>query len=299
MRWREITDLLGFVGAMRLCLMLTALLFFITTSGLQVTSGTGLVARWGLNEGIGSSIANSVAGGSNGTAVGGPLWVPGAPFAAGTDPAPSAPTGLDATPGAGRIDLDWNANSESDIAGYNIYRDSVVGGGSTVQVMAAGDIASCSSTGDEATAALLASRPGDVLALGDNVYEDGTLAEFNNCYNPSWGQVKARTHPAAGNHEYQTANASGYFSYFGSAAGDPALGYYSYDYGTWHIVVLNSNCDNVSCAAGSAQEQWLRADLAASAAQCTLAIWHHPRFSSATLTATTRRRRRSSRLSTT
>ncbi|MEP7378988.1 MAG: LamG-like jellyroll fold domain-containing protein, partial [Chloroflexota bacterium] len=250
-----------------------------TARDLQLTSGTGLVARWGLNEGTGNAVANSISGGSAGTALNGPIWVPGAPFAAGTDPAPAPPGGLTATPGAGQIGLSWNANSEPDLAGYNIYRDSVVGGAS-VTVSAAGDIASCSSTGDEATAALLSTISGDVLALGDNVYESGTLTEFNNCYNPTWGQAKARTHPAPGNHEYGTANAAGYFSYFGSAAGSPSLGYYSYNYGTWHIVVLNSNCANVSCAAGSTQEQWLRADLAASSNQCTLAFWHHPRFSS-------------------
>ena len=251
-----------------------------TARDLQLTSGNGLVARWGLNEGSGNALANSVSGGSTGTAVGGPLWVPGAPFAASTDPAPAAPTGLGATPGPGRVDLAWTANSEPDIAGYNVYRGGAISG-PTVNALAAGDIASCSSSGDEATAALLDNLPGTVLALGDNVYEDGTIAEFNNCYNPTWGRAKARTAPAAGNHEYQTGNANGYFTYFGAAAGNPTQGYYSYDYGTWHVIVLNSNCANVSCSAGSTQEQWLRADLAANTdEQCTLAYWHHPRFSS-------------------
>jgi hypothetical protein len=83
-----------------------------------------------------------------------------------------------------------------------------------------------------------------------------------------------------GNHEYNTSGASGYYSYFGAAAGDPSKGYYSYDLGGWHFVVLNSNCGVVSCASGSPQEVWLRNDLAAHAAACTLAYWHHPRFSS-------------------
>jgi hypothetical protein len=120
-----------------------------------------------------------------------------------------------------------------------------------------------------------------VLLLGDNQYEDGTLAKYNASYDPSWGRVKATTRPAPGNHEYNTAGATGYYAYFGAAAGDPARGYYSYDVGTWHLVALNSNCAAIGgCGAGSAEEQWLRADLAAHPAACTLAYWHHPRFSS-------------------
>jgi acid phosphatase type 7 len=151
-----------------------------------------------------------------------------------------------------------------------------------VVLVGAGDIASCSSTGDEATASLLDNIAGTVFLLGDNVYDSGTATEYANCYNPSWGRHKARTQPSPGNHEYTTATAAGYYGYFGSAAGDPAKGYYSYNAGDWHIIVLNSNssCTTISCAAGSPQEQWLRADLAANTKPCTLAYWHHPRFNS-------------------
>ena len=148
-------------------------------------------------------------------------------------------------------------------------------------VLAAGDIASCTSTGDEVTAAMLDGQPGTVVTLGDNVYDSGTTAEFSSCYDPGWGRHKARTHPAVGNHEYGTPGAAGYFGYFGAAAGDPAKGYYSFDLGAWHLIALNSNCDAIGgCAAGSPQETWLRADLKAHPASCTLAYWHHPRFSS-------------------
>ena len=147
-------------------------------------------------------------------------------------------------------------------------------------IVAAGDIAQCNSSNDEATALLVDDIPGTVAVLGDNVYENGSATEYTNCYAPSWGRHKARTRPSVGNHEYQTANASGYYGYFGSAAGDPATGYYSYDLGAWHVVVLNSNCSIVSCDAGSAQEHWLRADLAANTKSCTLAYFHHPRFNS-------------------
>jgi acid phosphatase type 7 len=150
-------------------------------------------------------------------------------------------------------------------------------------LVGAGDISSCyvGNQGDEATARLLDVITGAVFTAGDNAYPDGTLDQFNTCYDPTWGRHKARTHPAPGNHEYHTSNAAGYFSYFGAAAGDPSQGYYSYDLGAWHIIVINSNCGFIGgCQAGSAQEQWLRADLAAHPANCTLAYWHHPRFSS-------------------
>jgi acid phosphatase type 7 len=150
-------------------------------------------------------------------------------------------------------------------------------------LVGAGDIASCSSSGDEATALLLTSVAGTVFTLGDNVYDNGTTTEFNNCYGPSWGQVsiKSRTRPVAGNHEYNTTNATGYYGYFGSAAGDPTKGYYAYDHGTWRVYVLNSNCSPIGgCGAGSAQEVWLRGDLTANPRSCVVAMWHHPRFSS-------------------
>jgi len=148
-------------------------------------------------------------------------------------------------------------------------------------VLAAGDIASCASGGDEATATLLDSLAGTVITLGDNVYENGSALEFASCYGPSWGRHLARTMPAAGNHDYNTAGAAGYYGYFGAAAGDPAKGYYSYDVGVWHLVAINSNCAAIGgCGAGSPQEVWLRGDLAAHPAACTLAYWHHPRFSS-------------------
>jgi hypothetical protein len=87
--------------------------------------------------------------------------------------------------------------------------------------------------------------------------------------------------PSPGNHEYNTANATGYYGYFGNPAGDPTEGYYSYNLGAWHILVINSNCSAIGgCGAGSPQEVWLRADLAAYPSMCALAYWHHPRFSS-------------------
>jgi acid phosphatase type 7 len=121
--------------------------------------------------------------------------------------------------------------------------------------------------------------PSAIAMLGDAQYDRGTAAEFAGSFAHTWGGLRPRTHPTVGNHDYLTPGASAYFSFFGAAAAPPN-GYYSYDLGAWHIVVLNSNCTYVSCASGSPQESWLRADLAAHPARCTLAYWHHPRFSS-------------------
>jgi hypothetical protein len=131
------------------------------------------------------------------------------------------------------------------------------------------------------TATLLdAIRPDAVLALGDLQYESGTAAAFAASYDKTWGRWKAMTHPAPGNHEFNTKGGAGYFAYWGSAAGAPGKGWYSFDVGAWHIVALNSNCAIVGCAATSEQARWLQADLAAHQAKCTLAYWHHPRYSS-------------------
>jgi hypothetical protein len=148
-------------------------------------------------------------------------------------------------------------------------------------LLAAGDIADCT-PGAEETADLLDTLAGTIVTLGDNAYPDGSEEDFADCYEPTWGRHKARTWPSVGNHEYHTPGAAAYYAYFGAAAGDPAKGYYSFDLGDWHLIALNSNCGQVGgCGAGSPQEQWLRADLLANVADCTLAYMHHPRFSSA------------------
>jgi hypothetical protein len=152
----------------------------------------------------------------------------------------------------------------------------------TVTLVGAGDIARCDGDGDSRTAALLETIPGTVFTLGDNAYNRGSREEFARCYGPTWGRARPRTRPVIGNHEYGTPRASGYFDYFGAAAGPRGKGYYSYDVGAWHVVVLNTTCGAVpgGCGVGSPQERWLRADLAASRAVCTVAMTHQPPFTS-------------------
>jgi acid phosphatase type 7 len=148
-------------------------------------------------------------------------------------------------------------------------------------LIGAGDIADCTElAGAQATATLLAANPGTVMAVGDLAYPDGTKENFE-CYDKTWGRFKSRTRPAVGNHEFHSASATYYFQYFGPVAGDFRDGFYSYDLGAWHIIVLNSECDEVGgCGAGSREEKWLRADLAAHPSACTLSYFHKPLFSS-------------------
>ncbi|MDP3911066.1 MAG: metallophosphoesterase [Gemmatimonadales bacterium] len=145
-------------------------------------------------------------------------------------------------------------------------------------LIGAGDIAVCGSNqNDDATARLLDSIPGIVFTAGDNAYQDGSFEDFSLCYDPTWGRHKNRTRPSPGNHDYHTLGATGYFNYFGVLAGDSGVGYYRYQLGSWSVFSLNSN---ISMAAGSPQEQWLRDQLSVLRTPCSVAYWHHPRFSS-------------------
>ena len=224
-----------------------------TSMSQELTTGTGLRGRWGLNDGSGTTADNSV-GAPDGTLTGGPAWVVGYPF---TPVPPSDPVFV----GAGDIAGTWSE--------------------------------------DEDTALLLDGIPGTVFTIGDNVYPDGTASEFSTYYVPTWGRHKARTRPTAGNHDYNTPGATGYYGYFNDGnptgpAGDNDKGYYSYDIEgdgfEWHIVVLNSECETPGglwqpggCAAGSTQEQWLRTDLANASTNNIIALMHKPRYSSTAL----------------
>ena len=160
----------------------------------------------------------------------------------------------------------------------------------------AGDIAACNSPWDEATAAIvdsvlkadsIASVEDAVFTLGDNAYPDGSARDFALCFTPSWGdsakRIISRIRPSPGNHEHETEEAAPYYKYFGDRAGSPRKGYYSYNLGEWHVVVLNSEIvvNQVFSAKEQAdQEEWLREDLKGSSRKCTVAYFHHPRYSS-------------------
>lgn len=150
-------------------------------------------------------------------------------------------------------------------------------------LVAAGDVARCTSPRDEATAALLAGSSDPIAVLGDLAYPGSGPTDIIDCFGASWGPYKSRMRPVPGNHEYDVVNGVPYFDYFGAQAGTRNQGWYSYDLGSWHVVALNSNCGAIGgCAATSPQTTWLRVDLAATTKPCIAAYWHHPLFTSST-----------------
>ncbi len=143
-------------------------------------------------------------------------------------------------------------------------------------LVGAGDIASCRSSGDEATSRLLDGIRGTIFTIGDNAYRSSDDDPMK-CFSASWGRHLRRIRPVPGNHEYEEGFIDEYFDYFGAAAGERGKGYYSYNLGRWHIIALNSMID---AHWSGDQGEWLREDLARNRHGCTLAYFHHPRFSS-------------------
>lgn len=231
-----------FVAAFMLLIGGAALVGQLGTTGAPSPSASG----GGPTAEPGASIGSDGSGGSGGSDGSGASGNPGSPS---FDPTPTALTGPTGDP----------------------------------ILIGAGDIADCGSDGDEATAALLDGLPGTVFTAGDNVYPSGTVEAFTACFMPSWGRHLERIRPAPGNHDWDPGSLDAYAATFGAAAaaGPGGASWYAYDLGSWHIVVLDSSCERVGgCGPDSAQGAWLAADLAASGARCTLAIFHHPRFSS-------------------
>ena len=146
----------------------------------------------------------------------------------------------------------------------------------------AGDISICGQMGDDETAEILLNRVGSGLyfSAGDSSNEYGNLYEYQNCFEPSWGQLMPDLRVVPGNHDYYSDPLENYWIYFDGIAGQPGKGWYSFEHGDWHIVMMNSNCGYVGCGPSSEQIAWLKQDLSISENQCSLAIWHHPRFNS-------------------
>lgn len=158
----------------------------------------------------------------------------------------------------------------------------------TKRVVAVGDIACPPTFAVTATTCrhaavadrVAALRPDGLFIPGDIQYPKGEIENFRQSFDVSWGRFSKIWRPAPGNHEYYTPGAAGYFDYFGAAAGPDRRGYYSFNIGAWHVVSLNTNCKIVGCGFNSAQNKWLRRDLARTRRKCVAAIVHHPLLSS-------------------
>jgi hypothetical protein len=152
----------------------------------------------------------------------------------------------------------------------------------TITLTGAGDIADCSRDGAGRTAAIVAAQTGWVFTVGNSAYENGSAADYSNCYAPTWGRVLGRTIlPVAGDRDWATDGAAGFRGYFGDRAAPAGVTWYSMNLGTWHVVVLDSSCAQVGgCDVSSPQGRWLAQDLESNPVRCTVAFWHHPRFSS-------------------
>jgi hypothetical protein len=252
--------------------------------GAGVGTGTGLVLR-----GQGSTSALEPL-----QPAGIPTTTGGVPAEPHLDPAATTgdPAGRTASPTTGRTPAATPSTGSAHPSKTAAGAGASASAAGPVTIAAAGDIACPASSPDyaggagtagacrqRATSDLVAGHGYDaVLVLGDLQYDNGSAASFQQVYGPTWGRVRSVTRPVIGNHEYGSGG-DAYFDYFGAAAGPRGQGWYSFDLGGWHVVALNSNCDRVGCARGSAQERWLAADLAAHPSRCTLAMWHHPRWS--------------------
>ena len=294
---------IGAIGALRWCVLAAALLgAAVSSAGCPKATSKGRVPPPGAGgAGAEPGGAGGAPPGAGGNVGGG--GQPGAGGAAGTGaggggrggPPPEVDANLSMSPDGRAMNAPDTGGRE---AGPEAAPGADTGGGPSIHVAAAGDIAAAMD-GDEATTADLlhkvhAQKPLQaILMLGDGAYRFARLAEYRRLYEPTWGVpvFKAMTYPIPGNHEYlENPSGGGYYDYWNGVgqmngkAGERGKGYYSFDLGVWHVVALNSNedCAHVACGEGSAQLAWLRADLAANRAFCTLAMVHAPRFQSGT-----------------
>ena len=152
-----------------------------------------------------------------------------------------------------------------------------IAGDRNAEVIVVGDIGWCGSSGPAATAQLVDRLSGLLLLAGDIAYPNGSAADFQNCFDPTWGRFRERWHAAPGNHDYLTPNAEAYFNYFGEAAGGDRTGYYTMLVGDWQVLMLNSN---VPAQRNTPQWEFVRREMDLQRRPCTLAVWHHPLFSS-------------------
>ena len=127
------------------------------------------------------------------------------------------------------------------------------------------------------------------LMLGDNAYENGTDSEYQAAVFDMYPTILRQSvlWPTIGNHDTaQSSNPPAGLPYFAmftlpanAEAGGMASGtekYYSFDYANIHFICLDSMTSDRSST--GAMANWLRADLASTTRQWTIAFWHHPPY---------------------
>jgi hypothetical protein len=165
-------------------------------------------------------------------------------------------------------------------------------GGAALSIAAVGDIHSDSSNPNSTATAAEAAKAEIILGLGDYQYPDGSMSDFNTYFDRSgWGANVPKLYPVLAPNHDQYWRAGSTMNYFN---GGGASGYkapvilspqqsYSFDRNGWHFMAINGACyvDTANCST-SAVLRWVEADLAAHPAQCTIAYWHQPYFTSTT-----------------
>jgi hypothetical protein len=147
-----------------------------------------------------------------------------------------------------------------------------------------GDTGWCGSPALAPIARLFDRFDGDIILAGDLAYPSGTMEDFRNCFEPSFGKFKSRMRASPGNHEYvASVSADSYFAYFGDRGGPNRLGYYSFRAGEWTVLMLNSS---IPIGRNSQQFAFVRQQMQQAPTRCTMAVLHHP-FDSSSLNGPT------------
>lgn len=130
------------------------------------------------------------------------------------------------------------------------------------------------SAGSAALVRRIRRSPPDLLLYLGDVYPSGSAGDFARNYQPTFGQLAARTAPTPGNHDWPSA-ANGYRPYWMGVTGRRQRPYYALSVAGWTLLSLNSEAPH---GRGSAQLRWLRKHLRGRG-DCRLAFWHRPRYS--------------------
>lgn len=151
-----------------------------------------------------------------------------------------------------------------------------------VTVLAVGNLSECGQR-DTEVAALVRETEGVILSAGD-LAPRGTEEFLDDCFLPLYEDDLERMITVPGNHDLATDDGAAFYAIAARTAteSDDGKGWFVTTAGGWQIIGLNSRCADVGgCDVGSEQYRWLDEVLRDQPAECRLAVWHDPRFTSA------------------